>query len=68
LKGAARAYVRNNLVTGSGEWGIHVDNGDPPAPPAIDGNVVAFTPSTETVTPLRARAHPLPERDRRDPR
>jgi len=32
----------NNLVTDSGEWGIHVDNGDPPPPAAIDGNVVAF--------------------------
>src|SRR5581483_3467333 len=42
VKGSAGSYVRNNLVRGSGEWGIHIDNGDPPAPPAIDGHVVAF--------------------------
>ena len=38
---AGRMWIRNNLVVGSGEWGIHVDNGD--ARPAIpSGNVVLF--------------------------
>ena len=42
LKRSERSYVRNNLVTASGDWGIHLDNGDPPLPRRTDGNVVAF--------------------------
>jgi len=42
VKRGSRAWVRNNLVTRSGEWGVHVDNGDPPAPATIAGQVVAF--------------------------
>ena len=38
---SGRLWIRNNLVTGSGEWGIHVDNGDG-APPIEGGNVVLF--------------------------
>ncbi len=34
------AYVRNNLVVGAGEWGIHLANGSGPAVAA--NNIVAF--------------------------
>ena len=42
LKRCERSYMRNNVVTGSADWGIHVDNGDPPLPRRTDGNVIAF--------------------------
>ncbi|MEW6269351.1 MAG: right-handed parallel beta-helix repeat-containing protein, partial [Thermodesulfobacteriota bacterium] len=42
VKRGSRSWIRNNLVTRSGEWGIHVDNGDPPAPATINGQIVAF--------------------------
>jgi len=40
-RNSGRMWIRNNLVVGSGEWGIHVDNGD--GMPAIpSGNLVLF--------------------------
>ena len=38
--GGGRSYVRNNLVTGSGEWGIHVDSEWPA--PTTAGHVLSF--------------------------
>ncbi|MEO2169674.1 MAG: right-handed parallel beta-helix repeat-containing protein, partial [bacterium] len=38
--GGGRNYLRNNLVTGSGEWGIHIDS-EAPAP-VSSGHLVAF--------------------------
>ncbi|MFM7140553.1 MAG: right-handed parallel beta-helix repeat-containing protein, partial [Alphaproteobacteria bacterium] len=40
-RNAGRMWIRNNLVVDSGEWGIHVDNGDG-QPPIPSGNVVLF--------------------------
>lgn len=42
VKRSQRSYVRNNAVIRSGEWGIHVDDGDAPLPASLDGHVVAF--------------------------
>ncbi len=43
LKRVHRAYVRNNLVYGSGDWGISLDNSaDGGVLPLSTGNVVAF--------------------------
>src|SRR5262249_25732600 len=37
VKRSGGASVRNNLVVGSGEGGIHIDNGDTPLPPTTSG-------------------------------
>ncbi len=54
LKRVQQAHVRNNRVTGSGEWAIDLDNSGTGSPPPLStGNLVAFNTVAGNVLGVR---------------